>query len=166
MNRRQSKKILRRPGMTPTKGYPEAINRYRRDLMDSWRALGRWNPFPAAVKRHRRKLERPDGPPTLWWLSFCDGKTGKFLGACQVPAHGMLEAIRASHYLGINPGGDVRGIGADPKLAMLVPEKYIGVLMDKHECEIFEALMDEKIKEAGLVAHPGDRRGELEDVKQ
>ena len=48
-----------------------------------------------------------------WWLSFADPlrPTGQqFLGVVIVDAIGFIEAVRVTHILGVNPGGEVRGI--------------------------------------------------------
>lgn len=48
----------------------------------------------------------------LWWLSFADGarpQGQQFLGVAIVPADDMIAAVRLTHRLGINPGGEVRG---------------------------------------------------------
>ena len=52
------------------------------------------------------KEEKKIDPPH-WWLSFADD-TG-FLGGCVVKADSMMNAIRATHVLRINPGGSVQG---------------------------------------------------------
>jgi hypothetical protein len=49
-------------------------------------------------------------PERWWWLSFKDPDLPDetaFLGAAVVVARGMLGAVRESHLLGINPGGQV-----------------------------------------------------------
>lgn len=47
-----------------------------------------------------------------WYLSFA-GETGS-LGACVVDAPGFMEAVLATHALGINPGGEVAGFEIPP----------------------------------------------------
>ncbi len=46
-------------------------------------------------------------PEEWWWLSFA-GDDGRWLGVAVVRATGMSWAIRRTHELGINPGGEVR----------------------------------------------------------
>lgn len=152
MNRRQAKKILRRPGLTPARGYPAAIRIWERDMQSNERRQGRWS--PVSRERLREHLQRV-GERRLWWLSFVDTERpagDKFLGACQVWADCGHNAIRWAHRLGCNPGGEVQFMAASPAAAMLVPEKYVGVLMSRHEVEIFDALMGEKIRDAKLVS--------------
>lgn len=77
-------------------------------------------------------------PPTeqqWYWLSFAD-ETG-FLGGCAVQANfyegnerlSYFAAIRRSHSLGINPGGEVAMVMI-PSIGKM-PEKYREVLLDK-----------------------------------
>lgn len=105
------------------------------------------------MRRARRAAFTP-GPVRLWWLSFVDPKRAegsKFLGACQVWADCYINAVEGAHVLGCNPGGEVKGMDVDPRLSGLVPAEYVGVLMDRHTCEILEALMEEKIRDSGLL---------------
>jgi hypothetical protein len=77
----------------------------------------------------------------LWWLSFCDpGRPvgQKFLGACIVPASGMVGAIRVAHEQGCNPGGEVVGHPIPGQLAPRVPANRIGVLMTREQAEAFD----------------------------
>lgn len=49
-------------------------------------------------------------PQMYWWLSFADSNKPKgeqFLGATIVKAGGPASAIRRTHVLNINPGGQV-----------------------------------------------------------
>ncbi len=81
----------------------------------------------------------------LWWLSFCDTdrpEGQQFLGACIVHDGGTGEiggAVIAAHALGINPGGEVAGLEADPDL--VVPDKWINRLLTREECEAFDGEM-------------------------
>lgn len=57
--------------------------------------------------------EAATGTMGWWWLSFADASLPRgeqFLGGCVVRAMGMGTAVRESHRLGINPGGEVRGM--------------------------------------------------------
>jgi hypothetical protein len=57
----------------------------------------------------------PDDP--LWWLSFADTDLpagSQFLGVVIVQAPTFAAAITRSHYLEINPGGQVAGSGGIP----------------------------------------------------
>ncbi len=54
-------------------------------------------------------LAREASQPLTWWyLSFAD--TDGWRGGCVVRARGMASAIRRTHELGINPGGEVRAV--------------------------------------------------------
>jgi len=48
---------------------------------------------------------------TWWWLSFVEPRTPErpFLGVTVVRAEGMVAAVKRSHALRINPGGQVSG---------------------------------------------------------
>lgn len=69
--------------------------------------------------------EEGDDPARgLWWLSFTDPSIApaepprpggpSWLGACLVLADGPTGAVRQSHVLGINPGGQVKIAGPIP----------------------------------------------------
>jgi hypothetical protein len=64
-------------------------------------------------RRIEEKLleELATGEIKLWWLSFAD-ETG-FKGVVILKALGMAHAIKRSHQLGINPGGEVMGYTGD-----------------------------------------------------
>lgn len=50
-------------------------------------------------------------PLEWYWLSFCDPhkpEGEQFLGVCIVCAHGPMSAVKTTHHLKINPGGEVR----------------------------------------------------------
>lgn len=53
-----------------------------------------------------------------WILSFCDPdkpKGTQYLGGAVVEIDGgMVAAVLATHLLGINPGGEVQGVGPFP----------------------------------------------------
>ena len=59
----------------------------------------------------------------LFYLSFGDPVTGKFLGACFVEAESFGEAIEVSWDKGCNPGGQVKGFPVD-----VIPPAVFGVL--------------------------------------
>lgn len=153
MKRRQAKKIVRNGGIRGVhggRGFGKAWSMWAKHVHrgEKWR-LGKWCPGPPEWRRAARGAVEI-GPMRLWWLSFAaeDG----FRGACQVWAPSYMLAIREAHRLGCNPGGEVKGMDLDPTAVRFVDEKYIGVLMNEHDCEIFDALMEEKIKDAGFAA--------------
>jgi hypothetical protein len=56
-------------------------------------------------------LEGVLGRPGWWWLSFADPDRepgSEFLGVVIVEARGFALAVRRTHELGINPGGEVQ----------------------------------------------------------
>ncbi len=63
---------------------------------------------------------------TMWWLSFCDDRKPKgaqFLGLCIVEAVDEITAVKITHALGINPGGEVGFMD-------LIPEKVARLSFD------------------------------------
>lgn len=70
-----------------------------------------------------RAAPAPDG--VLWWCSFADADG--FRGVAVVAAPGAVHAIRRTHELGINPGGEVAVV---PVLARGVPESHRDRLLD------------------------------------
>lgn len=83
-----------------------------------------------------------------WWLSFADGSLPvgtQFLGAVLIEANGFGFAVMATHLLGINPGGEVQAIGPAQFPADEMPHviKYAGRLMNRSECEQFDAGIEE-----------------------
>lgn len=58
-----------------------------------------------------------------WWLSFCDPakpKGEQFIGICIVEAVDQITAVKVTHALGINPGGEVAFMDIrEDKAAML-----------------------------------------------
>jgi len=65
---------------------------------------------------HAAELEAQDAalPIGWWYLSFATEKA--FNGAACVQARGLGGAIRESHRLGINPGGEVMGGKLPPEI--------------------------------------------------
>lgn len=69
------------------------------------------------AQRHERMIgmleeELASGTDAYWWLSFCDPDkpTGQqFIGIIIVKAKGFTLAVRRTHSLMINPGGEVQG---------------------------------------------------------
>jgi hypothetical protein len=61
---------------------------------------------------HQQKVTvkpRNYGLMNRWYLSFATDEEG-FLGACVVEADEFDDALRKSHILAINPGGEVMGM--------------------------------------------------------
>lgn len=56
------------------------------------------------------KKDLKSGVNSLWWLSFCDGETGKFKGVIIIEAMGFTHAVYKTHNLKINPGGEIQAI--------------------------------------------------------
>jgi hypothetical protein len=84
--------------------------------------------------------EESSEPAAWWWLSFADPKRPKgkqFLGACLVQARGFLGAVMVAKRAGINPGGEVQGMGPIPADADIKPG-WTGRLLSREECEEFD----------------------------
>lgn len=78
----------------------------------------------------------------MWWLSFADPELPEgtqFLGAAIIKASNFLEAVRVSHILGINPGGEVKSQRIP--VEMEIPDKWVERLLTKAECEEFDREM-------------------------
>jgi len=83
----------------------------------------------------------------LWWLSFVDparcapdgqGEPGGpgFLGVAIVAASDLLSAVRETHRLGCNPGGEVLGHGPFP--IDTIPARYFDRLLTKAEIDAID----------------------------
>jgi hypothetical protein len=67
-----------------------------------------------------------------WWLSFADGEKPKgeqFLGGCLVQADDFLGAVAEATRIGINPGGECRGLGPIPEPGPIP----VNVLLSKYQ---------------------------------
>ena len=64
-----------------------------------------------------------------WWLSFADDDG--FRGLVILEAPGFIAAVEKSRELGINPGGQVRGLEIPPHGMHLFPEKYRNRLLPR-----------------------------------
>lgn len=86
--------------------------------------------------------EEAGQPERSWWLSFCDpGKPNghQFLGVAIVKAPGFMHAVDKAHVLGINPGGEVKGMPFDDiasehhdKLMSLAELQAAGLVAQSH----------------------------------
>lgn len=86
-----------------------------------------------------------DSPPEWWYLSFTDPDVEpadppmpggpSWLGACYVEAPNEVMAIRRSHEVGCNPGGEVLLMGPLPREAFerLVPVDHRDRLLTQAE---------------------------------
>lgn len=77
-----------------------------------------------------------------YWLSFADPdlpEGTQFLGAVIVYASDFITAIKVSHHLKINPGGEVQGMPIP--VEKKIPSKWIECLLSKEECEEFDREM-------------------------
>ena len=78
------------------------------------------------------------GMTNTFWLSFCDAglpKGQQFLGACLVEGDDLVEATIKARELGINPGGEILGVIADPATVGLIRAHWKNRLLSKEECE-------------------------------
>jgi hypothetical protein len=74
-----------------------------------------------------------DGRVTAWWwLSFADDDG--FRGVCIVEAMDMIAAVKLTHALGINPGGEVRG-APFPDRAGPPPERFRARILTKQQAD-------------------------------
>lgn len=73
-------------------------------------------------------------PVKTWWLSFADPlrpKGQQFLGVAIVDAIGFIEAVKVTHLLGINPGGEVKGWPAPTGTAIPNGARYRLLQLDE-----------------------------------
>ena len=78
----------------------------------------------------------------MFWLSFADPnlpKGAQFLGASIIRASHFLEAVKVAHALGINPGGECKGVLVP--VEMKIPGKWVERLLNKEECLLFDEEM-------------------------
>ena len=96
------------------------------------------------LKRVRKFLATEASQPlTVWWLSFADPDLEddqQFLGACLVKAKGPAGAVRVSHELGINPGGQVEAVGGIV-IAAAIEAEWTNRLLTKPQCEELNRLL-------------------------
>src|SRR5271155_5554342 len=84
--------------------------------------------------------EESSDPVAWWWLSFADRSRpdgSQFLGACLVKARGFLGAVMAAKIMGLNPGGEVKGIGPIPEDSDIRPG-WADRLLTREECVEFD----------------------------
>lgn len=89
----------------------------------------------------------------IWWLSFADARRPRgeqFLGAVMVRALTFLEAVRVSHVLKLNPGGEVQGRPCPAKIVPLVPPAWVERLMSREDVKQFDAEMKPILADAGI----------------
>jgi hypothetical protein len=84
-----------------------------------------------------------------WWLSFATEE--KFLGVVIIRGSGFVPAIRNAHILGINPGGEVRGLELPPDVT--IPDWAKKTLLDKDQATNLETLFHMQL---GIVKRDAD----------
>lgn len=83
---------------------------------------------------------------TYFWLSFADpykSKGTQFLGALVIEGSSFMAAVKSSHVMGLNPGGEVQGLAfqmSDSQGRELI-EKWKNKLLSKAECVELDSLM-------------------------
>jgi hypothetical protein len=81
---------------------------------------------------------------SYWWMSFCNAdkpKGERFLGGLIIKADSDLEAIKRSHFLELNPGGEVLFYKIPEQYHERIPMDWIETrLISKKECEDLERL--------------------------
>lgn len=90
---------------------------------------------------------------SIWWPSFADDtrpKGEQFLGAVMVRALTFIEAVRVSHILKLNPGGEVQGTPCPAKIVALVPPAWVERLLSREEVKQFDAEMKPLLENAGI----------------
>jgi hypothetical protein len=89
-------------------------------------------------KARRDKLlkEEAQEPESWWWLSFA-GEAG-FLGAILTRARGFITAVQKTHELGINPGGEVKGVQIPDEIMTQAPidhTQFADQILSKQDIE-------------------------------
>lgn len=72
----------------------------------------------------------------LMWLSFCDDekpKGSQFLGVIIIKASDVVDAVAKSHFLGINPGGEILAYELSDEASAEIPENFRNRLLSKDE---------------------------------
>lgn len=80
-----------------------------------------------------------------WYLSFVDDsrpKGDQFVGGIFVKAYGFGTAVRKTHKLGINPGGEIQGVPAPPGMPA-PPWNYRHRLLTRKEIDEADAYFTE-----------------------
>lgn len=90
------------------------------------------------------ELRSPVPDTVLWWCSFAG--TDRHLGVAVVAAPGVVHAVRRTHELGINPGGEV---GVVPIPARGIPEAYRDRLLTRAEARELDRLAASRLAEDG-----------------
>jgi hypothetical protein len=89
-----------------------------------------------------------------WWLSFCskiNAKGSQFLGACLIDDVDDIDsATKRAIAIGINPGGEVLGVVADPETVKLIRSCWRNRLLSKKECEEMDKEVLFVQEEAGI----------------
>lgn len=81
-----------------------------------------------------------------WWLSFADAdlpKGRQFLGACIVTGETLEEAVRRSHLLECNPGGEIQVIQVAADTAPFIGDQWRRRILTRGEC----AALDQHLQE-------------------
>ena len=85
-------------------------------------------------QKAQRLFDEEEGrPPAWWWLSFASADQS--LGVVIVLAPGFFHAVRRTHHLGINPGGEVQGMPLPKRMPDSVVEEYQDRLLSRAEVE-------------------------------
>jgi hypothetical protein len=88
---------------------------------------------PEWQARYAQLLTDELSQPLRWfYLSFADEQ---FLGAALVEAQGFAHAIKLTHKLGINPGGEV--LSHEVPTSVKIPEEAKNRLLSKSDLERF-----------------------------
>lgn len=88
----------------------------------------------------------------LMWLSFANPETGKFHGVVITEANGLLDAAKVAHRLGINPGGEILGLGIPERALQYIQEKDKNRILSKEEAHILAIYLDKMAVNSEMVA--------------
>lgn len=84
----------------------------------------------------------------LFWLSFADDDG--LLGVALVEGTSELEAVRAAHTRGCNPGGEVMMVEFPVELATRVPDDWRDRLLSKADVDRLDGLLGGALSPARL----------------
>lgn len=85
------------------------------------------------------EAEEAELPLRLWYMSFADGSLpegSQWLGACFVKARGLVDATKASHRRGCNPGGGVKAGAMEDGTE--IPDEWLNRLLNKDDFSRFD----------------------------
>lgn len=79
----------------------------------------------------------------LMWLSFACEDTGKFNGVVMTEAEDIIEGVKKTHALGINPGGQVVGYAIPNWAIPHIPPFALDMLLNKEMAQDMANMFDD-----------------------